>query len=101
MGQGSSRIQDFLFSLTVVISIGLCAGCGGTGSSVSSQLAGGGTIPPQSLPPTPPTPPPVPPPTPSSAPTISLSASAGTVVAGQLVTLSWTTTNAASISFSP
>jgi phospholipase C len=101
MGQGSSEIRDVLFSFTVLISIGLCAGCGGAGSNVSSQLAGGGTLPPQSLSPTPPTPVPVPSPTPSPAPTISLNASAGSVVAGQLVTLTWTTTNAVSISFSP
>src|SRR5437016_540040 len=98
MGQGSSRIRSFLIRFTVVVWIALCAGCGGAGSSLSSQLAGGGPAPTQSVPPVPP-PPPVP--TSVSPPTISLSTSPQTVVAGQLTTLTWAATNAASISFAP
>src|SRR5437763_3296531 len=110
MGQGSLKLRSFSITFTTIICVALCAGCGGTGSSAISQLAGGGGTPTQPLPPlpTPPTPVPVPPPTPTvpppspgPAPTVSLTASTGTVVAGQLVTLTWTTSNAVSISFSP
>src|SRR5947209_2806642 len=98
MGQSSLRLRNFLLSFAIISWIALCAGCGGTGSSVSSQLTGGGAAPTQPLSSQPT---PVPQTSPAPAPTISLTTSTGSVVAGQLVTLTWTTTNAVSISFSP
>jgi len=85
-----------LLAITAVFAIAFCAGCASSGSAANLQTTSSGSLnPPPSLPPTPqPNPPP-------ASPTISLSANLETVVSGQLTTLSWTATNASSISFAP
>ncbi|MBV9075499.1 MAG: hypothetical protein JOZ10_17880, partial [Acidobacteria bacterium] len=97
---------QWVWLVAAFLVVSLCTGCA-TGGSATPEASGGSGVTPQS-PPTPPEPPvpptpPVPPspPTPPGLPTVSLSATPSTIVAGQLTTLSWTTSNATSITFSP
>jgi len=99
-----SFVVQTLLVFAAVLIVAFCAGCGGNGSASIPETTslGNGLNPP--APPTPPAPPgvpPTPPPPAPGPPTISLSANLQTVVAGQLTTLSWTTSNASSISFAP
>ncbi len=80
-----SKLQSFSLVVTVFI-LALCAGCAGGGSPLAPQTTsvGNGANPLD-----------------ATAPSVAFSASPQTVVAGQLTTLTWNTSNAASISFSP
>ncbi len=90
----SRRIQP-VFTLVLIVIIAFFAGCAG-GAPIAPQttsLDSGSNPPPPPVPPSPPLS--------TSAPTVSLTATPTTVVAGQLTTLTWSTSNATSISFSP
>ncbi|HWC20608.1 MAG TPA: alkaline phosphatase family protein [Terriglobales bacterium] len=89
------NIRRFVFIPRVlfaaILGITLCSGCGGAGSGLAPEATslGSGVNP---L---------TPPSSPSAGPAISLSVSPQTLVAGQLTTLTWATSNAATISFAP
>lgn len=86
-----SKFQSISVAVAAFILI-FCAGCAGGGSPLAPQTTSVGS---DANPPVPPSTPP------AGAPGISLSANPQTIVAGQLTTLTWTTSNAVSISFSP
>ena len=81
----SRKLQSLLFVAAGFILL-LCAGCAGGGSPLAPQTTsvGNGANPPA-----------------ATGPSVTLSATPQTVVAGQLTTLTWSTSNANSISFSP
>jgi phospholipase C len=79
---------QLLFVPAAILIISFCAGCGGGASPLAPQTTSVGS---DANPPVPP----------GQSPTVALSASPQTVVAGQLTTLTWNTSNATSISFSP
>lgn len=89
-----SGLFRFACCLVLVLSLGFLAGCGGAASAPAQPTPN-----PQPQPQPPPQPPPPPPP--STPPTITLSATPTTVTAGQFSTLSWQSTGATSVSFSP
>ena len=78
------RTFESLLIVAAVFVLALCVGCGAAGSAApETSSVGKGAAPPP------------------GSPTILLSANLQTVVAGQLTTLSWTASNASSISFAP
>lgn len=81
----SRKLQSLLFVAAGFILL-LCAGCAGGGSPLAPQTTsvGNGANPPA-----------------ATGPSVTLSATPQTVVAGQLTTLTWSASNATSISFSP
>ena len=81
------KIQP-LFVLAAILIITFCAGCGGGASPQAPQIAsvGSGANPLTA---------------PGQTASVSLSVSPQTIVPGQLTTLTWNTSNATSISFSP
>lgn len=81
----SRKLQSLPFVAAGFILL-LCAGCAGGGSPLAPQTTsvGNGANPPA-----------------ATGPSVTLSATPQTVVAGQLTTLTWSTSNANSVSFSP
>lgn len=81
----NSKLQS-LFVIAAASVLLFCSGCAGGASPLTPQITSVGS---ETNPPA------------ATGPTIAISASPQTVVAGQLTTLTWSTSNATSISFSP
>ncbi len=77
-----SAVWKYSVLLVLIFTLAIAVGCGGGGSSSSGNPGGGGTGS-------------------GNAPTVTLSADKTTIHANDLVTLTWSSTNAASLSFSP